>query len=224
MGSFIDDEKKIQEFIVVLRDRYNSSKGYFLSALGKYNRAKQLKEGSQASIGEYKNALKKVKEGFTIFPNDENLMYLQCKIFKNLKSDSEKKYYEYLNSWYQVTTKQNATLMYELGRTAFLIQYYDISKNIFLELQNTIGIGHSKRSKTMNPITRKGNPFFFSGEVAEIYSKKEGFIKCTSLPELRSNIPFRPISARFTVRKHDFVGFYIAFSFRGPYAVNITKK
>ncbi|MBW1616831.1 MAG: hypothetical protein JRJ49_09940 [Deltaproteobacteria bacterium] len=220
----IDDKTEIQKYIEILRDNYKSSKGYFLVALHKYYNAVKF-DDEVLKLKELNNAIRKIEKGLKYFPADENLISLQCKVFKKIMTDQDYKiYYDYLTLWRNHASKENAILMYELGRTAFILKYYDISEKIFNELQENIGNGNSKRTRNLNPIQESGEKTVFNGEITRIYNKNEGNIKCSSLENLRKPIPFRPIAARFSPLQGNFVRFNIAFSFRGPYAVNLVKR
>jgi hypothetical protein len=136
-----------------------------------------------------------------------------------------------LRVWKEVATKQNAILYYEYARTAVILGYYVQSKNLFQELQSNIGLGKSKRSKNSNPIESdeqgedKSNEIkyaVYSGTISSIKDKSEGYISISSLQGFTDQISFRPLSAKFTPSKGDYVDFHIAFSFRGPYAIDLN--
>ncbi|RME60989.1 MAG: hypothetical protein D6780_02450 [Candidatus Dadabacteria bacterium] len=135
------------------------------------------------------------------------------------------KYYEILQAWKAAATTPNAWLLYELGRTAFLLGYYDYSKRFFTELETGVGIGHRLRSRSRNPILDDdGNKKEFEGTIVKIFSSSEGEIRCDTLRSLRYSIAFRPIVCKFTPSTGAEVRFHIEFSFRGPIAVNVRKR
>jgi hypothetical protein len=118
----------------------------------------------------------------------------------------------------------NAWLLYELGRSAFLKGYYDISKDLFKELDTGIGVSHRLRSRARFPVLDEdGKKMLFDGRVVNIFSLREGEIHCDTLRSLRYTIPFFPGACKFTPSRGDLVKFYIGFNYRGPMAVNVRK-
>jgi hypothetical protein len=114
-------------------------------------------------------------------------------------------------------------LLFELGRTSFILDYFDLSTEVFNKLQSGIGMGNNLRSRPRNPIINGNSNKKFFGEISDIFNKMEGFIKPTSF-STRYKIPFRPVAAKYTASRGDSVSFEIAFSFRGPIAMNVMKQ
>jgi tetratricopeptide (TPR) repeat protein len=221
--SQIGDETKITESLEVLRDKFNSARGYYLNAEFLWREAQKKKEVEERKRAS-ELALEKVREGLKYFPNDEYCLRLQSKLLKEIFPEDLETYYKSLNKWKAVISIPNAWLLYELGRTAFILGYYDYSKNYFEELETGVGMGHKLRSRPRNPILdKKGTKKEFQGTVVDILSSYEGYIRCDTLRNLRYNIAFRPIACNFTPSREDLVKFNIEFSYRGPRAEDVRK-
>jgi hypothetical protein len=218
----IGDETKINENVEILRDNFKSASGYYLYAQLLWYKAQKKEGDGREKLS--RSALRKVEKGLKFFPYDERCLPLRAKLIKELSPDDLRKYYESLRSWEAVATAPNAWLSYESGRTAFLLGYYDYSREFFTELETGIGIGHRLRSCSRYPIRdEKGNKRDFEGIIVNIFSSYEGEARCDTLRSLRYPIAFRPIACRFTPSCGDIVKFHIEFSFRGPLAVNVRK-
>ena len=169
-------------------------------------------------------ALGKVDEGLKHFRSDERCLGLRAKVFRELAPYELKKYYTALIKWKSAATVPNVRLLFELARTAFVVEYYDESKKFFQELETGVGLGHRLRTRPRYPIAdEEGNRVEFEGVITSIFSSYEGEIRCESLRNLRYPIAFRPIACRFTPSPGDLVRFNIAFSFRNPIAINVRK-
>ena len=220
--SQIKDEKAVEEIAEVIRTQFNSPRGYYLWADFLISEAKD-------KAGEEKNnllklAMRKIDFALTSFNNDEHCLRLKCNLIKLLEPQNFSSQYDALKKWKLNATIQNITLLFELGRIAFVLEYYDDSKDYFKEL-DAIGTGHRLRSRPKDPILDgKGNINEFEGHIVYISSNNlEGGIKCDSLRNLRYSISFRPIACRFKTTVNDAVKFSIEFNFRGPRAENIKK-
>jgi hypothetical protein len=162
-------------------------------------------------------------EALKYFSSDEYCLGLRAKIFKQLQPKSLKKYYTALLKWKNATVIGNAWLLFELARTAFILEYYDESKKFFTELETGVGLGHRLRSRLQQPVMNdEGTLVEFEGAI-NILSPYEGTIRCDSLRSLRYSIPFRPIACKFEASSGDLVRFNISFSYRNPYAINVRK-
>jgi tetratricopeptide (TPR) repeat protein len=220
--SQIGDETKITQSLEILRDKFNCARGYYLNAELLWRKAQEKEGEERKKISEL--ALKKVQEGLKFFPNDEYCLRLQSKLLKEVSIGDLNSYYESLTKWKAAATMPNAWLLYELGRTAFILGYYDFSKEFFKELETGVGMGHKLRSRPRHPILdEKGNKKEFEGTIVSILSSYEGNIRCETLRSLRYLIAFRPIACKFTPSPGDSVKFYIEFSYRGPRAENVRK-
>jgi hypothetical protein len=218
----IGDETKINENLEILRDKFNTASGYYLYAQLLWNKACEEKEEERKKILQL--ALRKVEKGLKLFPYDERCLRLNAKFIKELTPNNLSEYYESLQNWKTVTTEPNAWLLYELGRNAFILGYYDYSKQFFEELETGVGIGNRLRSRPRYPIHNKqGNRKEFEGTIIKIFSSYEGKIRCDTLRSLHYSIAFRPIACKFTPSQMDVVKFHIEFSFRGPIGVNVRK-
>ncbi|MFH1935820.1 MAG: SIR2 family protein [Pseudomonadota bacterium] len=218
----IGDKTKINKNLEILRDKFNTASGYYLYAQLLWHESREKEEDEREKLSRL--SLRKVEKGLKFFPYDESCLRLRAKLIKELNPDNLSKYYESLQDWKATSTTPNAWLLYELGRTAFLLGYYDYSKEFFKELETGIGIGHRLRPRSRHPIRdEKGNEKEFEGTIVNIFSSYEGDIRCDALRSLRYSIAFRPIACRFTPSRGDSVKLYIAFSFRGPIATNVRK-
>lgn len=221
----IGDESKIEQNSELLRDKYNSGSGYYLHAQLLWHRA-QEKEGKE---GEEKKqllelALSRIDEGLKYFASDERCLGLRAKVFRELAPHKLKKYHTFLRKWKAAATMPNVWLLFELARTAFLLEYYNDSKSFFEELETGVGLGHRRRSRPQYPIIDdEGNRVEFEGVITKIFSSAEGEVRCESLRSLRYPLAFRPIACGFTPSPGDMVRFNIAFNFRNPLAVNVRK-
>lgn len=218
----IGDETKINQNMEILRDKFNSVRGYYLYAELLWRRAHDCEKDERRRLSEL--ALRKIEKGIKFFPDDESCIRLRSKLIKELYPDDVTMYYESLNKWKFVVTVPNAWLLYELGRTSFILGYYDYAKEYFKELETGVGIGHRLRSRSRHPIKDETeNIKVFEGVIVNIFSPYEGEIRCETLRNLRYPLPFRPIACGFTPSRGDFVKFNIEFTFRSPVAVNVKK-
>jgi len=219
----IGDEKRIEENLIILKDEFNSAHGYYLIAECLWTRAQDKEAEERKALS--KSALERVREGLKYFPNDEHCLRLQCRLLKELEPNNLKEYYGWLQRWKGAATISSAWLLYELGRTAFVLGYYDNSKEHFSELETGVGMGHRLRSRPRNPILdESGQKKEFEGSILKIYSSTDGTINCETLRNLRFPIPFRPVASKFTPSRGDSVRFNIEFSYRGPRATNVKKN
>ncbi|MCK4828836.1 hypothetical protein KA005_74615, partial [bacterium] len=136
----IGDETKINQNLEILRDKFNTASGYYLHSELLWRKAHE-KEGQEREELS-KLALRKEEKGLKFFPHDERCLRLKAKLTKELRPEDLPKYYESLQNWKAATTVPNAWLLYELGRTSFLLEYYGYSKEFFKELDIKVGAGH----------------------------------------------------------------------------------
>jgi hypothetical protein len=214
-------EAEITQYLEILRDKFKTARGYSLYAELLWRRAHKMVE--QERRKQSLLALQKVEEGLVYFPNDEYCLRLRAKLLKELEPDNLVKYYRALQKWDAASLMPNAWLLYELGRTAFLLGYYDSSKDFFKALETGVGVGHRLRNISRNPIRDIDRKVEFEGRVANVFSLYGGEIQCDTLRSLRYPISFRPAACTFTPTRGDLVKFYIAFSYRGPWADKVRK-
>jgi len=218
----LGDEKKIRQYIDVLRIRFNTPSGYYLGAQLLCRKASQ-KQGSDKEKT-LQLALDTVETALKFFPSDEHCLRLKARLVKELTCFDLQEYFKSLQSWKSAASVPNVRLLYELGRTTFMLGYYDRSKAAFQALETGVGMGHRLRSRTRNlMLDEAGKKKVFDGTIVNPFSQYDGEIRCDALRSLRYPIAFRPISCRFTPARGDIVKFYIGFTFRGPVAVNIRK-
>lgn len=220
----IGDETRIQKYIEILRDTFKSPNGYLIGAAHQMNKYRKAKDSSNPESIEFlKLAFRKVEKGLIYFPSVETLLLERAKVYSEFPDRDNAIYFQYLNEWYSISTNRSANLMYELGRISFLLGYFDLSKKVFSELESTVGLGHSRRGKLSFPITEGNIPVLYYGEIARIINRNEGLIKCSTIRGLKYFLHFKPVTLRYTPRDGDYVAFNIAFSFRGPNAINVKK-
>jgi hypothetical protein len=215
-------EDKIESISELIKVNFNSANGYYLSAMYYLNQAK--KAGDIHEKENYlKTAFRKTEKALNFFPTDDNCLQLRCKIYREFTNFDLDEYYELLSKWYTNDGSDNVLLLFELGRVAFILEYDDLSSEVFMKLQNGIGMGNNLRTRPRDPIQDNGINKKFYGEITDIFSRMDGFIKPTSF-ETRIKIPFRPVAAKYTASRGDHISFEIAFSFRGPIAMNVIKR
>jgi len=218
----LEDEKKIKESIEVLRTKFNTPSGYYLHTQLLRRKASE-REGNQKEKT-LQWALESIDTALKFFPSDEHCLRLKAMLVKEIKQYDLKEYFKALQSWKAAASTPNVWLFYELGRTEFILGYYDRSKATFQELETGVGMGHRLRSRTRGlMLDEKGEKKEFEGTIANKFSQYDGEIRCDTLRSLRYPIAFRPIACRFTPSRGEMVKFYIGFSFRGPGAVNVRK-
>jgi len=219
----IGNESNINSCLSTLRDSFNSADGYYLYAVFLWHEGND-KDNAVEKKEYLELALKKAQEGLQLFSSDENCLQVQSKLLKELYPSDLKTYFQSLRKWKSVALISNAWLLYELGRTAFILEYYDLSRDHFEELEKGVGAGHRFRSRTRYPILdENGKKREFQGKIVKMYSQKEGYLKCSDLRNLNYEIRFQPSASHFTPSVGDLVKFYIEFSYRGPFAVDVSK-
>ena len=222
--SLMGDRARVQDLIQVLKDDYNTARGYYIVA-EMIQKEGSVAKSSKRSRLHLEAALELIEEGLKYFPTDDHCARMRVLLIKELEGDSNpSRYYAALRNWSAIAPQPNARRLYELGRTSFILGYYDASRSHFQELQAGIGIGNQMRTRPLNPVLDdNGEVKEFQGSVARIESSYEGFLRCDSLRNLRSLIHFRPIATEFTPAMDDVVTFQIEFSFRGPTATRVTR-
>jgi hypothetical protein len=220
--SYVGIEEKIESISELIKSQFNSPKGYYLSGFHYLNQAIKCKT-KEDKDKLLKNAFRKTEKALKHFPQDENCLQLRCKIYKEFSDFDVSEYYKLLHAWYLNDDCDNVFLLFELGRIAFILEYFDLSGEVFTRLQSGIGMGNNLRSRQQNPIQENGYNKKYFGEITDIFGRMEGFIKPTSFSS-KYKIPFRPLAAKYTANRGDSISFEIAFSFRGPIAINVMKR
>jgi len=221
-STFENAEERVKELTTQLQDQYDSPNGYFIYASFLFRKAMVSNQYRQLYL---ETSLKILNNALANYPKDGSCLGLKCKVMLLDTSFSNDELFEALNDWYYYSEKDSAYLLYNYGRIAFVTGEYDISMDVFDELESGIGLGNVRRTKVENEILNQktGLPEVFIGEVNDIYNKHEGRIKVTSLSS-QLKITFKPVAAKFTVSKGATVGFNIGFNYRGPYAINVLKN
>jgi SIR2-like domain len=216
-----NDESSVKRFINMIIAEFNSPQGYFIYACYYFQKATNSYKYKELYL---KTCLKHLNDALSLFPRAEKCLALKCKVLLNLNESDDGEMFDILSEWRSVSDNDNAYLLYNYARLAFVNGYYSDSEETFRELDNGIGMGNRNRSKPANEIMdhSTGLPKAYHGEVVEIYGKTEGKIKVTSVSE-KVFVNFRPVAAKFTANRGSLVDFYIAFSYRGPFAVDVSK-
>ena len=222
--SLLGNKDRVQNLIQMLKDHYNTARGYYIVA------EMLRRETSEAPSSDDKTsllraALEQIDEGLRHFPADDHCARMRVLLLKELDGDANpSQYYAALKKWSATAPHPNAKLLYELGRTSFILGYYDASRSHFQELQTGIGIGNQMRTRPLHPVLIDGGGVReFQGGIVRIESPYEGYLRCETLRSLRSLVHFRPIAAEFTPAIGEVVKFHIEFSFRGPTATKVTR-
>jgi tetratricopeptide (TPR) repeat protein len=216
----IGNEENIKRCALSISKNHKSPRGYYLSAQYKFRNAII---NDRINRIELEASLKIINESLKEYPNDEFCLALKCKIWNKLYQDEINDYYKNLYDWYLNSLSKNVNLLFDLGRIAFIKEFYELSEKIFDELQMYIGQGHKYRSVPRNPIKEYNKAKIYEGTIRFIKNRFRGFISCDNLINLKSLIPFNPVACGFTPNIGDFVRYNIYFSFRGPRAENIKK-
>jgi hypothetical protein len=172
--SHIGIEEKIESISETIKTNFDSPKGYYLSGLFYLSRAKKCENFSEKDKV-LKNAFRKTEKALKHFPQDENCLQLRCKIYREYSDVDLSEYYALLHAWYINNGSDNVFLLFELGRTSFILDYFDLSTEVFNKLQSGIGMGNNLRSRPRNPIINGNSNKKFFGEISDIFNKMEGF-------------------------------------------------
>ena len=220
--SFMGDEETVKTFVELISKKYNSSNGYFINACYFFRKALNSNEFKDLY---FDRAISILDEGLSKHTRDEKCLSLKCKILLIKNNIPDEILFEILEEWKSVAKNDNATLLYNYARLAFIQGYYEQSNELFEELEEGVGMGNKNRSKSVKEVIdpSTGVAKLYSGEVTDIFSKYDGKIKVTSLSS-KLFIKFRPITSKFNVYRGAPVKFTIGFSFRGPIALNIIKS
>jgi len=219
----IGDEAKVQQYADILRVQFNTPAGYRLNSQLLLRRARQTEGQRRERL--IQKALDSVDIALKYFPSDEHSLRLKAVILAERKAMDLEEYFQALEHWKGVAVMPSARLLYELGRVSFLLGYYDKSAEVFRELENGPGVGHSMRSTSQHAICdeTKNMKKEFDGVVVRLLNPRRGFIRCETLRSLRYNIAFNPLACDFTATEGVSVEFHIEFNFRGPLAVNVRR-
>jgi tetratricopeptide (TPR) repeat protein len=220
------DENNLSRIIEILRDKFQSAKGYYIVSVMVFNDGLKLKAEGKIDDAKHKFKLadEKIKKGLRFFPNDEDCLVVKCKINKERFPLDYELQYNDLKLWSDVSSFPNVRLLYDFGRISFIMGYYDISRNIFEELQKGPGFKNKDRSRPTNPIMDSLNqPVQYEGRILNIYSLYDGNLQPYSLRDYKNKITFTPIACKFTPSNGNLVKFNISFNFRGPIAENLSK-
>lgn len=210
------------EIINVLETKYSSLKGYFIKALFLYIEA-QKSDNTEKAFKAYDILNCLFEEGKI----DEECLRLQLNIYFKYKQVDFGEAYNILFKWYNLSRESDDIYMlYHLGVCAFNLKKYMLAKEVFKRLDK-LSNGYKLRSKPNFTIKNGKESEIFEGEVVSVnYESNIGFIKCLNLKGYEDLFQFRP----YLVKKHSIVSkgvlvnFNIAFNYRGPLALNISKK
>ena len=166
------------------------------------------------------NILEALSESMNLMPRDEGILRLNARMTIMLfPLDSEKKMNE-LKKWYDIATKYDLELMFQLSVLLFEAYNLEESKKIFDNLAK-MSQGLAKRFVARKYfMDRKGEKQVFEGIISNITDEYNGEITINSI---KTSIYFRPIAVPFTPNEGDMVKFHISFSYRGPRADVIER-
>jgi hypothetical protein len=220
--AFIGENGRVKELSEQIHEKFDSPNGYYVSAYSFFKKSLESTTYKQLNIDA---CLKVLNVALSKYPKDSKCLALKCKVLLNSSISTVDELFETLSSWYYSASPESSFLLYSFGRISFINGSYDISKEVFEELERGIGLGSSQRSKFGDEIIDEKTSKFkiFHGEISDIFNKYDGKIKVTSLPG-NMKLNFRPIASKFSVTRGENVIFNIAFSYRGPYAINILKS
>jgi hypothetical protein len=221
LWTFIGDENSVKSFVDEISEKYNSANGFYIYAYYYFKKALFSETFKELYID---RALAILNEALSKHAQNEKCLALKCKILIETNKVDDDYLYDIIEDWKSVATKDDAFLLYNCARLAFILGYYERSNELFEELENGVGMGNKSRSKSIGIIIDRstGNPKVFAGEVIDIFSRYDGNIKVSSLSS-KLIIKFRPVTAKFNVYRGATVKFEIGFSYRGPIALNIIK-
>lgn len=223
LSSAIGDMRKVKENIQILKEKYNSARGYSIYSGLLFERAMASTRPSnlEALLNE---ALDVVANGIESFPDDEACARLRAKITAELHPQDLLNRYASLKEWYRIAgmRKPNVWLLFQLGVLAFNLDFYYDSRKYFLELDR-VSLGHKRRFEEIYCKDLTGTLKTFEGVVSKVETLYRGEIECTSVKNLRFPIYFRPIRCNFTPQKGDLVNFHVVFTFLGPQAIDIQE-
>jgi len=216
-------EKEISNMIDDLSKKTQTGLGYFLYA--SIIRRDAIDKTGILKEKTLEKAIQEASKGVEKFPTDGSCLELRAELYGQLQGANLQKYFDYLKEWYDnVPERSNIRLLHELGRIAFELGLYDDSFRVFRELERT-SRRHSRRFVVTNYLLdrERGEKRVFEGVVASIGGPYDGEITCNSLPKLRRNLQFVPISCDFTPSRGDIVAFNIGFDLVSPKAICIRK-
>jgi tetratricopeptide (TPR) repeat protein len=185
--------------------------GYILYQSDKYIKEKdpKLQQGIAYHI------LDVLSEATSLKPGDEGILRLNARMTIMLYPlDSEKKMNE-LKKWYDIATKYDLDLMFQLSVLLFEAYNFEESMKIF-DILAKMSQGLAKRFVAREYFKdRNGEKQVFEGVISNIADEYNAEINIDSN---KTSIYFRPIAAPFSPNVGDLVKFYILFSYRGPRA------
>ncbi len=154
-------------------------------------------------------------------PDDAPLLRTYSRLHNMLYPNDLKGLYSILQMRYGISKeKRNLTLLYELGKLAFIFKEYDDSISYFKNLER-LSQGHPKRWHIQDyGMDEHEKHVEFQGTIVRRESSNMGYVE---ISQLRRRVPFLPYAQKYTPEVGDNVTFEIGFNYRGWLAVDLTK-
>ena len=217
----IHDIDEFDSIIERLAKEYKSCLGYRLKANLLYSKSSELSGDEMTQTLE--EACMFCKKGLELENSDQGLLRLQAKIGILLFPTDKEALYKILKHWYDFSDQSDLKLLFHYGIILFELDYYEDSNTIFDELEHQ-SQGLPKRSSIFDGyfIRENNERKEYRGIVNNLTSdERRGYIECTSLPNLKYDIPFLP--RKFSPIEGDHVVFYVGFNMRGIFAFDVRK-
>ena len=217
----IQDIDEFDSIIERLAKEYKSCLGYRLKANLLYHKAFDF-SGDQKTQS-LEEACIFCEKGLDVENSDQGLLRLQAKIGIELFPTDNEALYKILKKWYDFSDQSDLKLLFRYGVILFELDYYEDSKKIFDELEHQ-SQGLPQRSSIFKSyfITENNKHKEYQGIVKHLApDERRGYIECTSLLNLKYEIPFFPI--KFSPIEGDYIIFDIGFNMRGIFAFDVRK-
>jgi tetratricopeptide (TPR) repeat protein len=221
IAHLMGDLTEFDSIIESLAIDYGSALGYKLKANLLFRDSLLLSKDKQTQILE--ESYKIVDKGLKIENKEQGLLRLKASIGLKLFPTDIEEQYKVLKDWFDFSDQLDKNLLFQYGIILFKKDYYEDSLKVFKKL-DYLSQGFPQRSLITNSYCIKENneKKVYRGEITYIEpNANKGFIKCTSLPNLKYDIKYLYIS--FTPIVGDHVIFNICFNMRGIFAYQARK-
>ena len=217
----ISNMNELDSIIERLANEYDSPIGYRLKANILFKNSFESSDDHRTQILE--EAYTFITKGLDIDNTDQSLLQLQAKIGIELFPTDIDSQYKILKKWYDFSDQSDLRLLFRYATVLFELDYYEDSKDIFSDLDFQ-SQGLPQRSSIFKGyfIMENGEMKKYHGIVVHLdLNGKKGFIQCVSLPNLKYQISFFPMS--FSPVESDYVVFNIGFNMRGIFGFDVRK-
>jgi hypothetical protein len=215
----LENKAAIKAAIQVLAKDHRSARGYYLYARAMLERGKSLEGNEKDSALE--EAFSVINEGLTRFPIDEACLRLRAEVTRELYPADDRKYFEALERWFQMSRGHSVPLLYELAVTAFKLGYFKTSFRTFPILERRSRGYPDRLNIKQYMVNEKGQRIIYKGTIMGSSSPYIGEIRVDSMPKLGQNIRFSIELCDFEPKERDPVSFFIGFDYVAPKAVDI---